>query len=102
MSRRALQSCCIDNGTDKGKDLLGQISELFTMGIITKDMKEWATTIRWIGNDAAHINDNKVNREDAEEILNLADELFKIIYVAPAIAKERQAKRKQSSSKKGP
>lgn len=102
ISRRALQACCIDKGADKKDGLITQIDYLSNEGIITKDMKDWADIIRWIGNDAAHINANEVSQEDAKEILNLAEQIFHIIYVAPAIAKERQAKRIKSMSGKSP
>ncbi|MFX1567224.1 MAG: DUF4145 domain-containing protein [Promethearchaeota archaeon] len=102
MSRRALETCCIDKGADKSKNLQGMIEDLFTLGIITKDIKDWADTVRWIGNDAVHVSANKVESEDAEDILDLAKQIFHIVYIAPAIAKSRQAKRKQSKTGKTP
>jgi len=97
MSRRALQICCIDKGVDEAKRLVDQINDLFKMGIITKDIKEIAHTVRWIGNDGAHLNPNKVTREDAEDVLNITEQIFNIIYIAPAMAKERLEKRDQAS-----
>jgi len=92
MARRAIQSAAIDKGTTKG-NLVEQINELESIGIITKDLKEWATVVRWVGNDAAHPNKDKVEKEDAEDILILAEQFLNVIYVAPALAKERRAKR---------
>ncbi|MFW9875253.1 MAG: DUF4145 domain-containing protein [Candidatus Thorarchaeota archaeon] len=96
MSRRALQICCVDKGVDEEKRLVEQINDLFDMGIITKDIKEIAHTVRWIGNDGAHLNPNEVTKEDAEDILKLTDQIFNIIYIAPAMAKERLEKREQA------
>ena len=43
--------------------------------------------MRWIGNDAAHPA-AEVTKDDAEDILKLAEQFLHVIYVAPAIAKE--------------
>jgi hypothetical protein len=69
------------------------LQELASNGVITKDLKEWADVVRWVGNDAAHPSKDEVNKEDAEDILKLAEQFLHVIYVAPAIAKERRAKR---------
>ncbi|MFX1396850.1 MAG: DUF4145 domain-containing protein [Promethearchaeota archaeon] len=100
MCRRALETCCIDKGADENKNLQGKIEELFTLGILTTDIKDWANTVRWVGNDAVHINANEVGKDDAEDILKLAEQIFHIVYIAPAIAQKRQIKRSQSKSKK--
>lgn len=94
MARRAMQNACINKGATK-KDLVHQIIELQTNGIITKDLKEWADVVRWIGNDAAHPNMDPVQREDAEDILDLAEQFLHVLYVAPAIAQSRRAIRKK-------
>lgn len=100
MFRKALEACCVAKGTSENKNLEGKIDELFENGIITKNIKDWAHTIRWIGNDALHINANKVTREDAEDILKLAEQIFNNIYVFPAISKERLEKREKSKKEK--
>lgn len=96
MSRRALQICCVERGANEDKRLVEQIDELLEMGIITKDIKDIAHTVRWIGNDGAHLNPNEVTREDAEEILKLTEQIFYIVYIAPAMAKERMKKRESA------
>ena len=96
MSRRALQICCIERNANEDKRLVEQIDELLEMGIITKDIKDIAHTVRWIGNDGAHLNPNKVTREDAEDVLKLTEQIFYIVYIAPAIAKERMKKRESA------
>jgi len=93
MARRAIQNACIDKGANRNKKLKEQIEELANKGVITNDLKEWANVVRWIGNDAAHPNKEEVSKEDAEDILKLAEQFMYVIYVAPAIAKERRKKR---------
>lgn len=92
MARRSIQNACIDKGAKK-KNLVDQIDELKSSGVITSDLKEWADVVRWVGNDAAHPNNDKVERDDAKDILELAEQFLHVVYVAPAIAKERRTKR---------
>ncbi len=91
MARRAIQSACIDKGANK--KLKEEIEELEQKGIITKDLKEWANVVRWVGNDAAHPETQDVTEEDSEDILKLSEKFMHNIYVAPAIDKERKHKR---------
>lgn len=92
MARRSMQSACINKGSAKSR-LVEQLQELADNGTITKDLKEWADVVRWVGNDAAHPGKEKVSQEDAKDILNLAEQFLHVVYVAPAIAKERKNKR---------
>jgi hypothetical protein len=94
MARRAMQSACIDKGTTKDK-LSDQLQELSTNGVITKELKEWADVVRWVGNDSAHPSAEKVTKEDADDILKLAEQFLHILYVTPAIAKERRTIREK-------
>ena len=92
MSRRAMQSACINKGAVKEK-LVEQLNELASKGIITIELKDWADVVRWVGNDAAHPDKQIVTKEDAEDILHLAEQFLHVIYVAPAIAQEQRTKR---------
>jgi hypothetical protein len=92
MARRAIQTACIEKGATKGQ-LVGQLHELADKAIITKDLQEWGDVVRWVGNDAAHHNGDEVTKEDAEDILRLAEQFMHAVYVAPAIAQELRAKR---------
>jgi len=92
MARRCIQNACLEKGA-KEKDLVKQISELTKLGTITKDIEEWATVVRWIGNDSAHPGKDPVKKEDAEDCLKLAEQFLHIIYVTPSIAKARKAAR---------
>lgn len=86
MARRCIQNACMAKGT-KSNDLVAQIQELKQAGIITKDIEEWATVVRWVGNDAAHPGEDPVTKKDAEDCLKLAEQFLHVIFVTPAIAK---------------
>lgn len=92
MARRAIQNACLNKGAKKG-DLVNQINELQQQGIITNDIKEWATAVRWIGNDAAHPNKDEVTKEDAEDVLHLAEQFLHVLYVTPALFEAQKMKR---------
>jgi len=66
MARRAIQAAAIDKGAQKEK---------------------------LVGNDAAHPGNEEVSKEDAEDILKLAEQFLNVIYVTPAIALEMKRKR---------
>ena len=87
MCRKALQRTCKEKVAIK-KELYDQIDEIATRGIISNDLKELAHSVRLVGNDGVHPNEDEVTKEDAEEILNLAEQLLDIIFVAPAKVKE--------------
>jgi hypothetical protein len=92
MARRAVQMACREKGAPKG-DLVNQINHLAQSGIITKDLAEWATVVRWIGNDGAHPNALDVAPDDAEDYLHLAEQFLHVIFVTPARAKARREAR---------
>ncbi len=85
MARRAMQVAAKDKGATDDK-LVTQIHELLKSGKITTDLKEWADAVRWVGNDAAHPNGSDVTKEDAEDVLHLAEQFLHVLYVAPAVA----------------
>ena len=89
LARRVVQACCINKGANEDKKLYQQIEQLYENRVITKDIKDWTTVIRWVGNDAVHPSSNLIGKGEAEDVLNLAEQFLHIVYVAPAIAKER-------------
>lgn len=97
LARRAVQTICKDKGTTK-KELRDQIDELFTKGFVTKDLKDWAHEVRYVGNDAAHPNDKTVSKEDAEDILDLLESFCEVLYVTPAKAEKRKLKRLENAT----
>ena len=95
LARRALQTMCKEKGATK-KELKDQIDELFTKSVITKDLQGWSHEVRYVGNDAAHPNDVEVQKEDAEEIIDLLESLCEVLYVAPAKAANRKKIREEN------
>ena len=95
MCRRALQAACLEKGAKKGDDLYKQIDELKENGVITESIKNWAHTVRWVGNDGLHPG-SPVTPDEAEDMLKLTEQMLHILYVMPAIA----AKGKESHGKK--
>lgn len=92
MARRVIQSTCMSKGAAK-KTLFEQIIELTGLGIITTELKDWANEVRFVGNDGAHPSENEIQKKDAEDILELAEQFLQVIFVTPSIAQERKSKR---------
>ena len=88
LCRRALQQACILKKADKNKKLKEQIDELADKRIITEDLRNLAHSVRWVGNDALHPENQDVTEEDAKEILNLTEQFMEVIFVAPEKVKE--------------
>jgi len=95
LSRRGIQQACLFKGAKKEK-LEDQIKELAESRIITQELAEWATLVRWIGNDAAHPKAPPVGREEAEDCLELAEQFLHVLFVTPSIAEERKKKREEA------
>lgn len=85
MARRAMQVAAVDKGAT-GDKLVSQIHDLQQAGKITTDLKDWADAVRWVGNDAAHPNGVQVTKDDAEDVIQLAEQFLHFLYVAPALA----------------
>ncbi len=97
LARRALQTMCKEKGASK-VDLKDQIDELFSNNIITQDLRNWSHEVRFVGNDAAHPNGAEVQKEDAEEIIELLESLCEVLYVAPAKAANRKRIREEKKN----
>ena len=80
---------------------MNQISDLASRGVITEDLKDWATAVRWIGNDAAHPSDGAVDKDDAEAVLTLAEQFLIVVYVTPALARATMSDRGKLSNENG-
>ena len=93
MARRVVQRACIAKQAPEG-NLVSQINHLADNNIITADIKDWATVVRWVGNDAAH-DENDVTPDEAKDALSLAEEFLHILFVTPAVAQRRRTERQQ-------
>ncbi len=97
MARRALQSACILKGAPKQAKLWKQIDWMRDQALITEDMRTWAHEIRYVGNDGAHPpedpDDPVATVADAENVLQLTEQMLDVLFVTPAIADEQRQKR---------
>jgi hypothetical protein len=92
MSRRALEAIASEKGEVTG-NLFQKIKNLTNNGVLDKNLGEWATEIRLIGNSGAHHDPiDDVNKEDANQILLFIEELIKYLYIMPAEIQKRRAK----------
>lgn len=93
MSRRALEAIASEKGEAKG-NLFQKINNLRNNGVLDKNLGEWATEIRLIGNSGAHYDPiNDVSKDDANQIILFIEELVKYLYVMPAEIQKRRAKK---------
>lgn len=92
IARRSIQTACIEKGANKEK-LVHQIDQLFDMGVITKDLRNWAHLVRMIGNDAAHPKSEPVDYADAQDVLDFAEQFMYVVFVTPKKAEEQSVKR---------
>ena len=72
-----------------GDKLVKMIKSLKEKELITKDIADWATVIRWLGNDAVHANIESVEKDESEDCLELTEQFLHVLFVAPAIAEQR-------------
>jgi HEPN domain-containing protein len=90
MTRSALQAAMREMQAT-GKDLRAEIEDLAARHVIPTSIKDWAHNIRQGGNLVAHPRPNeKIGKEDAEELLGLAQSLFLYLYVVPGIVEARR------------
>jgi len=92
MCRRAIQIACLDKGANPNNNLVAQINELKSNGVITQDLHDWATVVRWVGNDGAHPGGSEPDQEDALSMIDLTEQFLHVLYVAPAKAAQHRAK----------
>lgn len=64
-------------------------------GLLTKEMANWAHTIRIIGNDAAH--ESQFSKEDAEEMQTFTRLMLLYLFTLPGMMKAAQEKKPQNS-----
>jgi hypothetical protein len=93
MSRRTLEAITNEKGETSG-NLYKRINSLLEKGILDKNLGDWATEIRLIGNNGAHFDPiNDVEKEDANQIILFIEELIKYLYIMPAEIEKRRKSR---------
>lgn len=90
MARRTLEAIIADKNASE-KSLYAGIKKLKELEIIDKNLLEWATEVRLIGNNGAHFDPiDSVTKEDAQNVILFIEQLIKFIYSMPAeIARRR-------------
>jgi len=83
MTRKSIEKTLLEQGASKNKNLKEKIDELVSNQKLTKDIGDFAHTIRFVGNDGAH-DDEKISQLDAKETLELAEQIFQSLYINPA------------------
>ncbi len=65
----------------KDRSLAGGLKELLDRGIIDKRIYEWGEALRKHRNIAAHTSDERINKEDASDLLDFANAICEYVFV---------------------
>lgn len=79
MCRKVLEGICDSHNAKKG-NLAQRLKSLSDQGILDKRLYEWIDTLRVVGNEAAHDVAITVAREDASDLLELAEAVSEYLY----------------------
>lgn len=84
MARSALQAALREQKA-KGANLKQEIDDLASKGLLPPTMKQWADTLRELGNDSAHPKPDQppTRPEDAKDIVCFLDFLLEYLYTLP-------------------
>lgn len=91
MARRTLEAIAFDKG-EKDGSLYDKLESLNKKGILHPNLADWATEVRLIGNKGAHFDPmDKVDVEDAKELIAFVRELLRYIYELPSELNRRRS-----------
>jgi len=79
MCRKVLEGVC-DSHKAEGNNLANRLKNLSERGELDKRLYEWITTLRIVGNEAAHDVNVTVSREDASDLLDLTEAVTEYLY----------------------
>jgi hypothetical protein len=84
MARSALQLALRAHGAE-GANLKQEIDDLASKGLLPPIMKDWAHTVRDLGNDSAHpkVDQAPTNAKDASDIVGFLDFMLEYLYTLP-------------------
>ncbi|MFE3602387.1 DUF4145 domain-containing protein [Streptomyces sp. NPDC059142] len=97
MARRTLELVCNDQGAS-GNTLAKKIDWLKQNDKIEGRLLDWATALRFVGNDGAH--GDAVKRQDAEDALVFTEALLEHIYVLTVQYEEFSERRRRRAQRK--
>ena len=92
MCRKVLEGVCSTHGA-MGNSLAANLKKLSDNGDLDKRLYEWSTTLRMFGNEAAHDVNVTVSREDASDLLDLAEAVAEYLYTFKQKFDDFQARR---------
>ena len=94
MARSALQLALREQGA-AGNRLRDQIDDLGAKGLLPPALRDWATEVRLLGNDAAHPNpgQEQPHPDDVRQCVNFLDFLLYCLYDLPAEVARQRARR---------
>ena len=97
MARSALQLALREHGAT-GARLVDQIQDLGVKGLLPPPVREWATEVRLLGNDAAHPlpGQDPPEPHDVQQCVDFLDFLLYCLYDLPAKVAEHRARRTQN------
>lgn len=93
MVRRTLEAMCEERGA-KGPSLEKRIEALKGQMVISEDLIQGAHELRFLGNDAAHVEAkayNTVGKDEIEAAIDLAKELLRAAYQTAALVNRLRA-----------
>lgn len=82
-ARKIIQAVCLDKGCANNKNLGSQIEWLHENNFINADLKNFALTIKNIGNDGAHPNLISPEKIDAETCIYISHQICILLYTIP-------------------
>src|SRR5262249_34892443 len=94
MSGRALEGICRHFGTQK-VNLGPGIKQLREKGIIDTRLGTWAEELQKARNLSAHASDEKVTKEDAQDLLDFVEAICEYVFVLTAKFDSYMARRKK-------
>ena len=96
MTRSGMQIALRDQGAT-GRTLKDEIEGLAATGVLPPPMKDWATELRLLGNEAAHpeIDQTDANPQDVRDTIEFLDLLLYYLYDLPAQIKKYRERRSE-------
>jgi hypothetical protein len=98
MCRRTLEALCAEQKAT-GRDLNKKLESLHQSGFIDKALLEWATELRFLGNEAAH-GSRSIARQDAKDAIEFTEALLSYVYTyrqSFELFKRRRAESKKTN-----
>lgn len=92
MCGRTVEGACKLHGVTQG--MLGaKLKEMKKRGLIDGRLADWADILRGVRNAAAHADDDKISRQDAEDSIAFSEALLDYLYVLSARFDAMKARR---------